>query len=109
MAAQTRFGDVVADDRLDAHLAAGRVHQVVAQLERSHLGNVLVVRYGEHLLLGQLAESEAVFECKHAGRLCPCDPGALIRIKRYWRRVGTLSLARRGSVPPSGQAMRPSR
>jgi len=64
---------------------------------------VLVVRYGEHFLLGQITEAKAVFECEHTERLCFCDRRALICIKRFWRGLAHLWLARVGSGPPSSR------
>jgi hypothetical protein len=43
--------NIVMDDRLDAHLALGRMHQVISELERGHFWDVLVLGDGEHLVL----------------------------------------------------------
>ena len=60
-----RLCDVVADDGLDAALALGRVHEVVAELSRGDLRHVLVMRDGEHHVFRQLAKRETVFQAKH--------------------------------------------
>ena len=47
------------DDRLDAHLALGHMHRAISELERGHFWDVLVLG-DEHLVLGEVAEREAV-------------------------------------------------
>src|SRR5688572_16284121 len=65
VAAGAGLGDVVADDRLDAPLALGCVHEVVGELGGGDLRDVLVVRDGEHFLFSQLAKGKAILEGKH--------------------------------------------
>jgi hypothetical protein len=60
-----RLCDIVTDDGLDAALALGCVHEVVAELGRGDFRDVLVMRDGEHLVFRQLAKREAVFQAKH--------------------------------------------
>src|SRR5688500_12055057 len=68
-----RLRDVVTDDGLDAALALGCVHEVVAELGRGDLRDVLVMRDGEHLVFREIAKGEAVFQAKH-GRLANLSP-----------------------------------
>src|SRR6185436_8335737 len=68
VAARVRLRDVVANDGLDAHLAARRAHQVVAELGGGDLRQPLVMRDREHLALAQLAQGDAVLQAKHGRR-----------------------------------------
>ena len=56
---------VVDDHALNEHLTLGAVDKVAAELDRHRLLNLLVFRNRIDLVLGQLAQGQAVFERQH--------------------------------------------
>src|SRR5262245_63649626 len=58
--------DIVHDHVADLLAAVLVAHEVLGERGRGDLRQVLVLGDGEHLLLGQAAESDAVVKCDHA-------------------------------------------
>ena len=62
IAAIERCTNVLADHVADLPGSLGGVEQILGERRRRHLGDVLMLRYREDLLLGEAAERDAVFE-----------------------------------------------
>ena len=60
-----RMLDIVADHPLDPPFATLGMNQVVAEFERDHFRDVLVLRNCENFFFSQFGQFDAVLQCQH--------------------------------------------